>query len=105
MRLLAWENGLVRECQTLLLNVSVQVASFDPWIWTPDPIVGYSIRSAYCLLAREVPHQFIAMSDVIWHKDILCLCSRDDYFEIDCPQGTICSKEVPFPKPLRSVSR
>jgi len=39
-QLWAWEEELVEECRTLLLNVSLQVENDDVWTWIPDPLVG-----------------------------------------------------------------
>ncbi|KAK2411535.1 hypothetical protein QL285_046803 [Trifolium repens] len=42
----AWEEELLRECQALLLPVTLQVASPDRWQWRPDPVAGYSVHDA-----------------------------------------------------------
>jgi hypothetical protein len=50
-QLWVWEEEMLGECQTLLLNVSMQVGSSDMWQWLPDPVTGYSVRDAYQILA------------------------------------------------------
>ncbi|GAU41111.1 hypothetical protein TSUD_398070 [Trifolium subterraneum] len=62
-----WEEEMLGECQSLLLNISLQVHSSDRWLWHRDPDNGYSARSAYQLLtsqdsvtlhvARQVTHK------------------------------------------------
>ncbi|MCI71045.1 receptor-like protein kinase ANXUR2, partial [Trifolium medium] len=49
-QLWAWEEELVRECQALLYDFSLQAQSSDTWQWQPDPAKGYSIRGAYQIL-------------------------------------------------------
>ncbi|KAK2395676.1 hypothetical protein QL285_057389 [Trifolium repens] len=52
-QLWAWEEEQLRECQTLLLTVTVQVAVPDRWQWRLDPALGYSVRDAYQLLTSQ----------------------------------------------------
>ena len=46
-RLLAWEEGSVRECFVLLNNIILQDHIQDLWRWMLDPIHGYSVRGTY----------------------------------------------------------
>ena len=68
-RLLAWEEELVGECRLLLRSVFLQGDIQDCCIWIPDPIDGYVVCSAYCLLTSEVPHHFTVVSDRTAYKD------------------------------------
>ncbi|GAU29001.1 hypothetical protein TSUD_165190 [Trifolium subterraneum] len=52
-QLWAWEEDMLRECQTLLLNFSFQVQSSDYWKWQPDLDTGYSVRGVYQLLTSQ----------------------------------------------------
>ncbi|MCI48617.1 hypothetical protein A2U01_0069860, partial [Trifolium medium] len=36
-QLWVWEEEMLRECQALLLYISLQVQSSDRWQWQPDP--------------------------------------------------------------------
>ncbi|GAU13185.1 hypothetical protein TSUD_179280 [Trifolium subterraneum] len=50
----AWEKELLRECQTLLLNVSLQDHSPYRWQWQPALDSGYTVRGAYQVLTDQV---------------------------------------------------
>ncbi|GAU24791.1 hypothetical protein TSUD_157040 [Trifolium subterraneum] len=52
-QLWAWEEEMLRECQTLLLNFTLQVHSSDRWQWQPNPVDGYTVRGAYQLLTSH----------------------------------------------------
>ncbi|GAU18573.1 hypothetical protein TSUD_325650 [Trifolium subterraneum] len=52
-QLWVWEEEMVRECQTLLSNFSLQVQSSDSWQWQPDLVTCYSVRGAYQLLTSQ----------------------------------------------------
>ncbi|MCI57644.1 hypothetical protein A2U01_0078895, partial [Trifolium medium] len=39
-QLRVWEEEMLGECQTLLLNLSLQTQSSDRWQWQPDPDRG-----------------------------------------------------------------
>jgi hypothetical protein len=67
-QLWVWEEEMLRECQTLFLNVSVQVWSPDRWQWVPDPATGYSVRDAYKILTSQDTVTLGAAGDLIWHK-------------------------------------
>ncbi|GAU14317.1 hypothetical protein TSUD_308770 [Trifolium subterraneum] len=56
-QLWVWEEEMLRECQTLLLNISLQVQSSDRWQWKPDPDEGYTVRGAYQFLTSQVTHK------------------------------------------------
>ncbi|MCI83860.1 hypothetical protein A2U01_0105136, partial [Trifolium medium] len=45
--------GDLGECQTLLLNLSLQAQSSDCWHWQPNPDKGYSVHGAYQLLTSH----------------------------------------------------
>ncbi|MCI27440.1 hypothetical protein A2U01_0048639, partial [Trifolium medium] len=46
-QLRAWEEEKLGECQTLLLDLSLQDLSSDRWQWKPDLDKGYTVRGAY----------------------------------------------------------
>jgi hypothetical protein len=60
----------LRECQTLLLPVTLQVASPDMWQWRPDPVVGYTVRDAYQILTSQDSVILGEAEDLIWHKQV-----------------------------------
>ncbi|GAU35959.1 hypothetical protein TSUD_207630 [Trifolium subterraneum] len=69
----AWEEEMLRECQALLLNLSLQAQSSNRWQWQPDPVGGYTVRGAYKLLTSQ---DSVIMDDadkLIWHSQ-LTLC-------------------------------
>ena len=68
---MAWEEELVRECRVLLHSVFLQGDIQDCCIWIPDPIDGYAVCGAYCLLTSEVSHHFTVVSDRTTYKDVL----------------------------------
>ncbi|PNX63699.1 receptor-like protein kinase ANXUR2, partial [Trifolium pratense] len=53
-QLRAWEEEMLGECSSLLLNISLQAHSSDRWQWRPDPDTGYSVRGTYQLLTSHV---------------------------------------------------
>ncbi|GAU19329.1 hypothetical protein TSUD_336150 [Trifolium subterraneum] len=61
---------MLEECQTLLLNISLQVHSPDRWLWHPDPDNGYSVRSAYQLLTSQDSVTLHAADGLIWHPQV-----------------------------------
>ena len=42
-RLWAWEEEMLEECRTLLLDVSAQTNVSNQWVWLPDLSEGYSV--------------------------------------------------------------
>ncbi|MCI58784.1 receptor-like kinase, partial [Trifolium medium] len=46
-QLRAWEEEMLGECQTLLLNLSLQDHISDRWQWQSDLDKGYTVRGAY----------------------------------------------------------
>ncbi|GAU30517.1 hypothetical protein TSUD_18970 [Trifolium subterraneum] len=50
-QLWAWEEELVRECQDLLSDFSLQAQSPDVWQWHPDTANGYSVPLKVSILA------------------------------------------------------
>jgi hypothetical protein len=66
----AWEEELLKECQTLLLTVAVQVAAPDRWQWRLDPVSGYSVRDAYQLLTTQDSVTLGAAKDLLWHRQV-----------------------------------
>ncbi|CAJ2679133.1 unnamed protein product [Trifolium pratense] len=69
-QLRAWEEEMLGECQSLLLNIFLQAHSFDRWQWRPDPDTGYSVRGAYQLLTSHVSVTMDEADKLIWHPQI-----------------------------------
>ncbi|PNX84965.1 receptor-like kinase [Trifolium pratense] len=66
----AWEEELLRECQILLSNISLQAQSPDRWQWRLDPDTGYTVRGAYQFLTSI---DLVTMDDaenLIWHPQV-----------------------------------
>ncbi|PNX56356.1 receptor-like kinase, partial [Trifolium pratense] len=66
----AWEEELLRECQLLLSNISLQAQSLDRWQWRLDPDTGYTVRGAYQFLTTI---DLVTMDDaehLIWHPQV-----------------------------------
>ncbi|GAU27264.1 hypothetical protein TSUD_125450 [Trifolium subterraneum] len=64
----AWEEEMLEECQTILLNISLQCHSLDRWIWQPDLVSGYTVRSAYQLLTDQPVVPLDEAKCLIWHS-------------------------------------
>jgi hypothetical protein len=58
---------MLRECQSLLLNISLQAQSSDRWQWQPNPDEGYTVRRAYQLLTSHVSATIDGAENLIWH--------------------------------------
>ncbi|MCI67038.1 heat-shock protein, partial [Trifolium medium] len=69
-QLRAWEEEMLGECQTLLVNLSLQAQSSDRWQWRPDPNTGYAVRGAYQLLTSHVPATTDDAENLIWHSQV-----------------------------------
>ncbi|KEH34516.1 hypothetical protein MTR_3g467670 [Medicago truncatula] len=66
-RLWAWEEEVLEECKTLLLDVSLHVNVLDWLLWLPHPSGGYSVRGVYQLLTvKDIPLANSAAA-MIWH--------------------------------------
>ncbi|GAU19481.1 hypothetical protein TSUD_77250 [Trifolium subterraneum] len=64
-----WEEEMLRECQSLLLNLTLQDRSSDRWQWQPDPDEGYTVRGAYQLLTQGSATTDVA-DKLIWHSQV-----------------------------------
>jgi hypothetical protein len=65
-----WEEELLGECQTLILNVSVQAETPDRWQWQPDPTTAYSVHDAYQILTSQDSVTLGVAEDLLWHKQV-----------------------------------
>ncbi|MCI37671.1 70 kDa peptidyl-prolyl isomerase, partial [Trifolium medium] len=61
---------MLGECQTLLLNISLQDQSSDRWQWQPDPDKGYNVRGAYQFLTSQDAVTLDDASGLIWHSQV-----------------------------------
>jgi len=67
-RLWQWEEEMLAECRTLLLDVSLFPNVSDRWVWLPDPSGGYTVRGSYDLLtAQELVVNDSAL-ELVWHN-------------------------------------
>ncbi|GAU22735.1 hypothetical protein TSUD_138600, partial [Trifolium subterraneum] len=69
-QLRGWEEESLRECQTLLFNISLQDQFSDRWQWRPDPIEGYTVRGAYQLLTSQASVTMAEAENLIWHSQV-----------------------------------
>ncbi|GAU13014.1 hypothetical protein TSUD_173140 [Trifolium subterraneum] len=63
----AWEEEMLGECQTLLLDISLQAHFSDSWSWQSDPVDGYIVCGAYQLLTEQDMTPLDAAACLIWH--------------------------------------
>ncbi|CAJ2642053.1 unnamed protein product [Trifolium pratense] len=76
-----WEEDMLRECQSLLSNISLQAQYSDRWRWQPDPNTGYTVRGAYQLLTTLDSVTLDDAEHLIWHPQVplkvshLCVAS------------------------------
>ncbi|CAJ2658361.1 unnamed protein product [Trifolium pratense] len=69
-QLRAWEEELLGECQTLLLDISLQDQTLDRWQWRPDPDTGYTVRGAYQILTSQASVTLHTAENLIWHPQV-----------------------------------
>ncbi|CAJ2666213.1 unnamed protein product [Trifolium pratense] len=69
-QLRAWEEELLGECQTLLLDISLQDQILDRWQWRPDPDTGYTVRGAYQILTSQASVTLHTAENLIWHPQV-----------------------------------
>ncbi|CAJ2630732.1 unnamed protein product [Trifolium pratense] len=69
-QLRAWEEEMLRECQSLFLNMLLQAHSIDRWQWRPDPATGYSVRGAYQLITSHLSVTMDDADNLIWHPQV-----------------------------------
>jgi hypothetical protein len=60
----------LRECQALLLPVTLQATSLDRWQWRPDPAAGYSVHDAYQILTSQDSVILGEAEALIWHRQV-----------------------------------
>ncbi|GAU47037.1 hypothetical protein TSUD_239950 [Trifolium subterraneum] len=66
----AWEEEMLRECQTLLLTVSLQDHSSDSWQWQPASDSGYTVWGAYQLLTDQAAAPLAVAAGLVWHPQV-----------------------------------
>lgn len=69
-RLWQWEEELLGECRTLLLDVFLSPNVTDRWVWLPDPVGGYTVRGAYDVLTSQDQIIEASVTDLVWHKQV-----------------------------------
>ncbi|CAJ2643991.1 unnamed protein product [Trifolium pratense] len=69
-RLRAWEEELLRECQFLLLDISLQDQTSDSWQWSPDPDAGYTVAGGYQILTHQTSVALHDAENLIWHPQV-----------------------------------
>ncbi|MCI51487.1 helicase-like protein, partial [Trifolium medium] len=69
-QLRAWEEELLRECRTLLLNISLLDHCSDRWQWQPDLDKDYTVRGAFQLLTAQDVVTLDAAACLIWHSQV-----------------------------------
>lgn len=70
-KLLACEAELVRECRTLLYDVSLQVTITNEWQWCLNVGNGYTVCGMNQMLTRQEMHSYNSVSASTWHKSVL----------------------------------
>jgi hypothetical protein len=65
-----WEEEELRECQSLLLTLPLQVQTADRWQWQPDPDRGYTVRGAYQILTSHASASMDDADKLIWHSQV-----------------------------------
>jgi hypothetical protein len=65
-----WEEELLGELRSVLDNFVLQPNATDQWVWRHDPGGGYSAHGAYEILTTHDAHDTVAISDLIWHKQV-----------------------------------
>ncbi|CAJ2642357.1 unnamed protein product [Trifolium pratense] len=69
-RLWAWEEELLRECQLLLLDISLQDQILDRWQWSPDSDTGYTAAGGYQILTHQASVALHDAENLIWHPQV-----------------------------------
>ncbi|PNX63657.1 cysteine-rich receptor-like protein kinase, partial [Trifolium pratense] len=69
-RLWAWEEEMLGECQTLLLDISLQDQVIDRWHWRLDPDSGYTVGGVYQLLTSQESVTLEDADKLIWHSQV-----------------------------------
>jgi len=69
-RLLAWEEGSVRECAAMSNNLVLQENVHDTWRWQLDPICGYSVKKSYRYITNSEMTLDRTLANDVWLKQI-----------------------------------
>ncbi|WJX67068.1 hypothetical protein P8452_51564 [Trifolium repens] len=69
-QLWAWEEELLGELKSVLVNSILQPDVLDRWVWQHDPDGGYSVRGAYKILTAQGDLDMTVTSDLIWHQQV-----------------------------------
>ncbi|GAU37007.1 hypothetical protein TSUD_150430 [Trifolium subterraneum] len=66
----AWEEEMLGECQTLLLDIPLHAHSSNRWLWQPDFADGYTVCGAYQLLTDQDMTPLDVAASLIWHTQV-----------------------------------
>ncbi|CAJ2627924.1 unnamed protein product [Trifolium pratense] len=61
---------MLGECQSLLLDISLQDQVIDRWQWSLDPDTGYTVRGVYQLLTSQDSVTLDDADNLIWHSQV-----------------------------------
>jgi len=61
---------MLKECRTLLLDVSLQTNVSNQWVWLPDQSGGYSVRGVYSMLTTTDVPLAASEADLVWHRQV-----------------------------------
>ncbi|CAJ2644025.1 unnamed protein product [Trifolium pratense] len=66
----AWEEEMLGECQSLLLDISLQDQTLDRWQWRPDPDTGYTVGGVYQILTHQTSVTVHDAENLLWHPQV-----------------------------------
>ncbi|CAJ2652817.1 unnamed protein product [Trifolium pratense] len=66
----AWEEEMLGECQSLLLDISLQDQTLDRWQWRPDPDTGYTVGGVYQILTHQTSVTVHDAENLLWHTQV-----------------------------------
>ncbi|CAJ2632329.1 unnamed protein product [Trifolium pratense] len=65
-----WEEEMLGECQSLLLDISLQNQAIDRWQWSLDPDTGYTVGGVYQHLTSQDSVTLDDADNLIWHSQV-----------------------------------
>ncbi|CAJ2638275.1 unnamed protein product [Trifolium pratense] len=61
---------MLGECQSLLLDISLQDQAIDRWQWSLDPDTGYTVGGVYQHLTSQDSVTLDDADNLIWHSQV-----------------------------------